>query len=201
MLVNASDPRVLRSLNTLLDAACELIEAKGLSTLSVTDVATKAGVTRPTFYHHFKDIRDLAQRAAMARIQLILPHAPPLLDDQTRQLSPAAYQAHVADRAEPILRHLQAHHRFYLTVFDQAGDLAFFGAMADFIAKRLFELSSDEPTPDPAFIEVRDTARFMSHGILWTVVTWLDSDFAGSNSVSGMSSRLASIIVSSSATR
>ncbi len=48
----------------LLDAALHVIRAKGYAATTVDDICHKAGVTKGSFFHHFKSKDDLALAAA-----------------------------------------------------------------------------------------------------------------------------------------
>ena len=48
----------------LLDAALNVIRAKGYAATTVDDICHKAGVTKGSFFHHFKSKDDLALAAA-----------------------------------------------------------------------------------------------------------------------------------------
>src|SRR6478752_2791242 len=72
------DPRAARSRAALLDAARQLVDARAIGSIAITDVCTLAGVSRPTFYQHFGDIaadRLLAfvERSGAADPELIKP--------------------------------------------------------------------------------------------------------------------------------
>ncbi len=53
------DRRMLRSRRQMQDALRELVAEKEYHRISVADIAEKAGVSRPTFYSHFKTRDDL----------------------------------------------------------------------------------------------------------------------------------------------
>jgi TetR/AcrR family transcriptional repressor of nem operon len=55
-MVNRSHPSRIR----LLDAALQLIRTKGYAATTVDDVCEAAGVTKGSFFHHFKGKEDLA---------------------------------------------------------------------------------------------------------------------------------------------
>ena len=57
--------------NSLLDAAEQLFQARGVSRTSLNDIATAAGTTRGAIYWHFKDKADLFN-AMMERVTLPL---------------------------------------------------------------------------------------------------------------------------------
>jgi len=48
----------------ILDAALQVIRAKGYSATTVEDVCTAAGLTKGSFFHHFKSKEELALTAA-----------------------------------------------------------------------------------------------------------------------------------------
>lgn len=53
-----------QSKTKLLDAALHVIRAKGYSATTVDDICHKAGVTKGSFFHHFKSKDELALAAA-----------------------------------------------------------------------------------------------------------------------------------------
>ena len=60
---NASDDlRTLRTRKKIRDALHQLVEAKGFSSISITDISVKAGINRGTFYLHYKDKYDLLEK-------------------------------------------------------------------------------------------------------------------------------------------
>jgi AcrR family transcriptional regulator len=60
----AGDRRTVRTRRALRDAlALEIVDAGGLDRAAVTSIAERAGVTRRTFYSHFRDIPDLVQQS------------------------------------------------------------------------------------------------------------------------------------------
>src|SRR5437868_15137540 len=48
----------------LMDAALQLIRTKGYAATTVDDICHKAGVTKGSFFHHFKSKDELALAAA-----------------------------------------------------------------------------------------------------------------------------------------
>lgn len=55
----ATDIRVVRTQNALLEALEELIKTKKLSCISITELCAKAGINRNTFYYHYNNIYEL----------------------------------------------------------------------------------------------------------------------------------------------
>jgi AcrR family transcriptional regulator len=56
------DPRVVRTRKLLNQAFFELMNEKGFQSITVQDVADRAGVNRATFYAHYEDKYDLLDR-------------------------------------------------------------------------------------------------------------------------------------------
>jgi TetR/AcrR family transcriptional regulator, transcriptional repressor for nem operon len=55
--------RALQTRSKLLDAALQVIRAKGYSATTIDDLCTAAGVTKGSFFHHFSSKEDLAVEA------------------------------------------------------------------------------------------------------------------------------------------
>ncbi|MFJ6151114.1 TetR/AcrR family transcriptional regulator [Micromonospora profundi] len=64
----AGDRRVRRTHAALRSALIRLAEDRELSQISVADVAGQAGVSRSTFYDHYRDVHELAEAACTGMI-------------------------------------------------------------------------------------------------------------------------------------
>ena len=58
---NPSKPKSRLSRNSWLEVALELLQDDGINAVSVDALAVQLGVTRGSFYHHFKDRNDLSK--------------------------------------------------------------------------------------------------------------------------------------------
>lgn len=91
------DRRSLRSQHALLDAfVSQLAEGEDLSRITVASLADRAGLTRRTFYTHYRDIPDFIDQVETAlldeirrRIQLISASTLSQLYDAIDDLAPA----------------------------------------------------------------------------------------------------------------
>ncbi|MFI0452126.1 TetR/AcrR family transcriptional regulator [Actinomadura sp. 6N118] len=72
----ASDRRVRRSQAALQGALIQLVEEQELSQVSVADVAERAGVSRSTFYDHYRDVHELAEAACTLMIDDLIGSLP-----------------------------------------------------------------------------------------------------------------------------
>jgi AcrR family transcriptional regulator len=66
------DPRQLKSRGALIAAAIALVDERDVADISVTDLASRAGLTRMTFYQHFPDRDSLLQAAGVERFESAL---------------------------------------------------------------------------------------------------------------------------------
>jgi AcrR family transcriptional regulator len=69
--------RAERTRNLILDAAAEVFEARGFAGASLSDILTRAGVTKGALYFHFSSKEELAQALVEAQWNL---EPPPLAD-------------------------------------------------------------------------------------------------------------------------
>ena len=70
------DRRVRRTHASLQHALIELVEDQDLAQINVADVAERAGVSRSTFYDHYRDVHELAEAACTAMIDQLIESLP-----------------------------------------------------------------------------------------------------------------------------
>ncbi|MBM3595557.1 MAG: TetR/AcrR family transcriptional regulator [Alphaproteobacteria bacterium] len=58
---SVSDERTLETRSAIITAAREVLLEKGYAATRVEDIITRAGISRPTFYRHFKDKFEVAK--------------------------------------------------------------------------------------------------------------------------------------------
>lgn len=75
-MVRRTKADALATRNSLLDAAEQLFQARGVSRTSLNDIAVAAGTTRGAIYWHFKDKADLFN-AMMERVTLPMEESRP----------------------------------------------------------------------------------------------------------------------------
>lgn len=181
------DPRAARSKRALIAAATDLLDAHDLTELSVTQLVAAAGVTRPTFYQHFKDLAELARAAAVARLDT---------EFERHQSTPPDSGDWLA-RAEPVVRelleHLAAHRDFYRRVLHGPRSGAAVNAAVDLVARRILErspMSQSVADAERDSEEVRDSVVILSGGIVWLLSGWLGTPLTGRDSVEAMAHRI-----------
>ncbi|SPL97974.1 TetR family regulatory protein of MDR cluster [[Actinomadura] parvosata subsp. kistnae] len=84
------DPRVRRTQAALRATLIELVQHRDLSRISVADVAERAGVSRSTFYDHYRDVHELAAAACTAMIDELIEAIPGRTPEAPAGHAPAA---------------------------------------------------------------------------------------------------------------
>ncbi|MEV0616843.1 TetR/AcrR family transcriptional regulator [Nonomuraea sp. NPDC050404] len=100
------DRRVRRTHTALARALLRLVEEQDLSRVSVADVAERAGVSRSTFYDHYRDVHELAEAACTAMIDNLVESLP-----DTGRFDPA----------DPGPKATQSLENFYASLAEHAG--------------------------------------------------------------------------------
>ena len=123
---SATDRRSLRTRHALVLALADEIAAAGdLSRVTVTAVAGRAGVTRRTFYSHFRDISDLVASSEESLLAELVCHVTRVTQTHLDELH-ACLDAH-----EPcpglveLLDHIVEHGRLYAALMGVGGDPSF----------------------------------------------------------------------------
>lgn len=105
--MNQDDARVQRTQQTLREALMALAIAKGYEAVTVQQIVEKAGVTRKTFYRHYKD-KDtllytiLGEILQEAQAYLLPPDSPGAAEENT--LNALRFAAKYADWFRILLR-------------------------------------------------------------------------------------------------
>ena len=120
------DRRTVRSRAALREALTEEIRATGdLSRVTATALATRAGLTRRSFYTHYRDVNDLvAQVEEEALVEL---------DEKIAHMAAAtlADMSQALDKLEPVpgsvelLEYIRENGIFYQALLGEGGDPAF----------------------------------------------------------------------------
>ena len=138
MSVLSTDRRAVRTRAALRDALASEIDATGdLSRVTVTAVADRAGVTRRTFYSHYRDIPDLVSSVEGDAIDEIRPFVRALSDVRLPQLADALDHARPCPGSVELLQAL-ADRPYLKALLGEGGDPAF--------AKRLEVMVREEVT-------------------------------------------------------
>ena len=97
----------------ILDAAASCVLAYGVDRVTLAEIARRAGVSRPTVYRHFPDVRTILAALLTLRITRALDQVP----------SGGVGRGHLVDRVVGIARLLR-HEPVIMAVLHQDSDLA-----------------------------------------------------------------------------
>jgi AcrR family transcriptional regulator len=122
----ATDRRTRRTRLALRDALAEEITATGdLSRVTVTAVTGRAGVTRRTFYSHYKDISDLVNCIEKETIAELRPLVAQLSSVHLDELSDAINHQEPCPGSQEILSYVKERGSYLRPLLGKGGDPAF----------------------------------------------------------------------------
>jgi AcrR family transcriptional regulator len=177
-----SNPRVVRSRETLIAAALSLLDGNAGQLPTVTEVCERAGVSRPTFYQHFGDLSTLIAEAVTQRLDTVFTAVVP---------HPGARaNVNTADVVRALLGLIMEDKNFYKGILDGPAALAVQRHIASYLAERLVTVS-----PFAAQLREADSERviFLSTGTTQLLVDHLFDDDATA-STEATAARVASIL-------
>lgn len=155
-----------RTRASLLAAVTSLLDERGAEHVTITDVAVRAGVTRPTFYAVFGDLPTAFAEAAVARI------ADALAGEAVGEV-PAGDRAEVMTVAiGRMLGRIAPHAEFFRRVLNGHGGHL---VQQRVVALLAVEIRSNTPVSaalarGPLPVEVAATA--IAAAIAWTMLDW-----------------------------
>jgi AcrR family transcriptional regulator len=160
-----NDLRVKRTQKLVLDALIELTIQKGFSTVTVSDIASLAGINRATFYRHYKDKFDLVNQYTENIYEMLSIRSDAVSELKVHQMPPNLVK---------IFEHIKENAKFYRVMLGRHGYPAFAEKIRNFIQMRIksslpVNLQKDEKLLD-LFVNYSSSASFGA--VLW----WLEHD-------------------------
>lgn len=136
-----------------------LLKTTSFATLSVGDIARECGISRNTFYYHFKDKYDLISWIFYTEITSILN------DDLSLD--------HWRENLLALCRYLQENRDFYLNVLEFRGQNSFTECLMDFyqglVGRLLFQSNLQFSLSSR---QIRTFSRFYAYGITGVILDW-----------------------------
>ncbi|UUZ79843.1 TetR/AcrR family transcriptional regulator [Paenibacillus sp. P26] len=105
-----TDPRILRTRQSLRDSFIELLQEMDIEKISVNRLAERATINRVTFYLHYRDIPDMLEKMAdemVEEIQGVMKKTPANPDSPEEE--ELAMLIH-------LLEHIAEHAKFYKVI-------------------------------------------------------------------------------------
>ncbi|RUR00949.1 TetR/AcrR family transcriptional regulator [Labedella endophytica] len=185
------DPRLVRTRDALIGAATAALDDGDSESLSITDLVSAAGVSRPSFYQHFGDLPTLVHAAALTRMRSAFETiaTPDNIGDSWEEFS---------DRTlRELIGHFDDHAAFYLRAVKGPGGQQFAASVIRFLSERLRTVSPLAAAITAAERPV-ERADFLAAGVLWTVTSWLGVETSERVGVDETARRVATLLLSSS---
>ncbi|MGI5270266.1 TetR/AcrR family transcriptional regulator [Nonomuraea sp. CA-218870] len=159
------DRRVRRTQAALARAIIQLVEERDLPRVTVADVAVRAGVSRSTFYDHYRDVHELAEAACTAMIDTLIESLPSP-HPGTADPGPEAIRS-----LEEFFTSLAEHAGLYRALLGPQGS----ARVCDHIRRRIISAIQKHlqpPTP-PGDDRVDVAAAFTAGALIGVAADWL----------------------------
>ncbi|MFB7816400.1 TetR/AcrR family transcriptional regulator C-terminal domain-containing protein [Paenibacillus chitinolyticus] len=130
------DRRKARTRQLLYEAFIELLKEKNSDAITVTDVSSRAGVNRGTFYLHYRDMPDMLQQLQDEVFQSIKNHAKQFNHQEAIRF---------VDRDElypvsvELFKEIARHAEFLRLMFGPQGDISYAGRFRKLMASTIYE--------------------------------------------------------------
>lgn len=141
----------------------QLLETKPFAAVTVQDIARHCGISRNTFYYHFKDKYDLISWIFHSEIT-------PIID---AGISIDSW----SDGLLSLCRYMQENKKFYLNVLHFHGQNSFTECLVEFyetLVKNILLNDVGDQVLTPQEIEI--VARFYAHGLTGEILHWAQND-------------------------
>ncbi len=161
------DPRIARTRRSLRDALFSLARERPLESISVSDIAERAGVNRSTYYQHYSDKDTLLADALDA-----------VIDDALGGLGTGHLDiVSGAGVLRSYLAHVEEHADLYRVLLGESGSATIQVRMSNRLRALLseaFEGDHKPPLPDLGALPTEITAAALAGSALATIRVWLD---------------------------
>ncbi|WP_433443435.1 TetR/AcrR family transcriptional regulator [Nonomuraea sp. CA-141351] len=168
-----TDPRVRRTQAALQRTLIDLVQDRDLSRISVADVAERAGVSRSTFYDHYRDVHELAEAACTTMIDDLIEAIPDPGTGDTPHAAP--------DTLLTFFAHLDEHAGLYRSVLGPQGSARVIdhvrrrATVAAYLGARRAVTGEDSPSPTDYTVHVPHDvpAAFTAGALIGVATDWL----------------------------
>lgn len=181
-----TDPRAIRSRAALLAIAEQLLGEARADELTVTEVASRAGVSRPTFYQHFADVPALIAAAVVADLEASFARSDAQLTDQ-------AGVEFLRGTIRMLLEHVSLRREVYRRVLRGSSSYVVLSAAVGYISTRMSEHVLGAHLAPGSRADDRITS--IAAGSTWLVLQWLETDFTGRDTPEAFAERLSDLML------
>jgi len=162
------DLRIKRTRLFIINAFFDLIKEKGFDALTIGDLSERAMINRSTFYHHYKDKYDLAEKCLEERFNVLIRKM-----DRVQQEISTERQAFL--NILNLLTHIEENADLYQLLFGRNGISIFISQLHSYIIRLLRfrfqnipEINTQSVIPQSMFEE------FLAGAYIGTIQWWLE---------------------------
>ena len=186
------DARIVRTREALVQAIDQSLRGGTEKLPTITELCATAGISRPTFYQHFRDVPSLVAAAGVDELQQ-------LFDGVSRELPDGETWEQTA---RPVIRDLIQRlfdsGPYYRRVLEESDTHAFQERVVEYLAERMMAFTplGDAARAGADRAHLARTATFLAAGATWLVVAWL-KEGASPASVRAAADEVSQLLVTS----
>lgn len=151
----------------IADSFIKIMEQKAMNKITIGDIAEECGISRMTFYYHFRDIYDLIEWICREDVEKVYKNGETF---DTWQNGLTALCRIIYDKRRFAKNVYESFHREYLEKY-------IFQILFELIMHRVDQLSEGMEISGE---NRRYVARFYMYAILGMLIDWMKSDFKDS---------------------
>jgi AcrR family transcriptional regulator len=168
----SDDLRTLRTRKKIREALHQLVEAKGFSNISITDISARAGINRGTFYLHYRDKYDLLEKTENEIIEEIANY---MRSADVQNIFNLEMQDKPFPFIQSLFEYLKENGLLIKALLGPKGDPVFPGKLKSFIEANLFKQTlSKELSKETALIPSEYLLAYLLSAYLGVVEKWLE---------------------------
>lgn len=162
--MNKLDERIIKTRKNIELALLSLLKEKSLGDISITELCTKSGITRRTFYLHYVSVQQLFEELTQ---ELLLE-----LDESILQIKQKRMSAHPL-QITTLLWHIYTHQSFYEVTFAKHTHFAIYDLILSHIKVIVKNSMSEIADIDKTFIDYE--VAYRASAILGIIHEWLNN--------------------------
>ncbi|QIK62819.1 hypothetical protein G7068_06105 [Leucobacter viscericola] len=162
-----TDARIVRTRAALHSSITDLAAHKPVPTITVSELAVRAGINRVTFYKHYASPAEALIAALGSELDTAREHF-------VSDASDSAVST-VATTIRLVLDHVDRHRALYQLAINTPEDGVVPNLLADHFTGSLQQYLAEHPelTPPNPEVDVTIAVRFFAHGLVGAIKAWI----------------------------
>lgn len=163
------DPRVVRTRALLRDAFISLLMEQGYDSITIQDIADRAGLRRATFYLNYKDKEELLTATLDGMMESITAEISQIDDNP---LDPVCNERVI----RLVFEHARQHADLYQIILQGHGAIRMVRHVREYMATRIRTMHADDLQAGNSDFPVDVVANYMAASELSMLIWWLEND-------------------------